>query len=413
MPNAASTKTDEAINPGKLRSSKVAKPSQQRRIALLIDTATTWGAGLIEGVATYAKSGEKPWVFSFEPRGKYDKMLLSDRWRGDGVVARVTHPGLAEQLIGAKIPAVDVSWFRHGGDVIPRCSCDEAAAGELAATYFLENGFRQFAYCPSNLRPNYYDRLGDAFIKSLGKRGYRCEEFTRDDESFGQLDYDEQLRVLADWLKSLPRPVALLTFDDLQGRQITEACGQAGISVPDDVAVLGGDHDHLCARISSPPLSGIDLAPTEVGYRAAEMLDRLMNGEELESLNVIIPPSRIITQQSTDKVAVDDELLAEAIRYIRKHYADELRIRHILHAIPLSRRSLEIGFREHLGRTPREEIRRIRVQKALELLCDTDWPITKIATACGFDRPELLTRAFRRELKSTPSEFRKRLTQRQ
>lgn len=372
MSDAASTNVAEPTQPADQPGGKSDHATRRRRIALLIDTSTTWVSGLIEGVANYARSEQQSWVFSFEPRGKYDKMLLPDRWQGDGVVARVTHPGLADQLIRAKIPAVDVSWFRHGENVIPRRSCDEAAAGELAVTYFMENGFRPFAYCPSTLWPNYRDRLGQAFAQALEKRGFPCPVFSQDAAAFGQLDYDDQLKVLAEWLDGLPRPVALLAFDDLQGRQFTEACERAGIAVPDDVAVLGGDHDHLCSRISSPPLSGIDLAPSEVGYRAAEMLDRLMNGKELESQNVAIPPSRIITQQSTDKVAVDDELLAEAIRYIGAHYADELRIRHILHAIPLSRRSLEIGFREHLGRTPRREIRRIRVQKALELLCDTD-----------------------------------------
>jgi len=388
---------------------KVPPPGERKRIALLIDTATTWGAGLIEGVCRYAQSHDRPWVFSVEPRGKYEAMTLPDSWRGHGVVARITSSALAERLIAARIPAVNVSWFRFGENLIPRCTCDEVAAAELAADYFFDSGYRQFAYCGSTLRPSYYDRLGEAFAEAIERRGRRCEKFSPDRETFSRLDSEQQLQELSSWLKRLPRPVALLAFDDIQGRQITEACFQAGIGVPDDIAVLGGEHDDLCSRISSPPLSGVDQAPTEVGYAAAEMLDSLMAGKTLPSSTVMLPPRRIIARRSTDQVAVQDDMLAEALRYIRLHYANELRIRDILHAVPVSRRALEIGFKTHLGRTPREEIRRVRVNRAIELLCDTDLPITRIAAECGFDRPELLTRAFRRELKSTPTEFRRRM----
>ncbi|MGL4512361.1 MAG: substrate-binding domain-containing protein [Lacipirellulaceae bacterium] len=336
-------------------------------------------------------------------------MMLPHGWAGDGVVARITHAALAEQLITMRVPAVNVSWFRYGENLIPRCTCDEVASAEMAAKYFLASGFRQFAYCASTLRPSYHDRLAIAFARAVERAGYPCTLFQPDHERFAALDSEQQLGELAAWLTALPRPVALLAFDDLQGRQVTEACALSGLAVPDDVAVLGGEHDELCSRISSPPLSSVDQGPLEVGYRAGQMLDQLMAGETLAESNVLLPPRRIITRPSTDKVAVDDDLLSEAIRYIRVHFADELRIRDILHAVPLSRRALEIGFRRHLGRTPREEIRRVRVQKALELLCDTDWPVTRIANTCGFDRPELLTRAFRRELKATPTEFRKRV----
>lgn len=386
--------------------------SKQQRIALLIDTATSWGAGLIEGIASYAKENELAWLFSLEPRGKYEKMLLPERWKGDGVIARVTHHALAEQLIRLRLPAVNVSWFHFGENLIPRCTCDEAAAAELAAHYFIDNGHRQFAYCGSTLRPSYHDRLEEAFVAYLKELGHECVCFAPDHERFIQLDAEQQLQELSDWLATLPKPTALLAFDNLQARQVTEACVQAGISVPDHIAVLGGEHDELSSRISSPPLSGVDQGPEEVGFHAAKMLDRMLSGQAASASSVLLPPRRIITRQSTDQVAVPDEMLSQAIRYIREHHASELRISDILQAVPMSRRALEIGFKRYLGRTPREEIRRVRVEKAMALLCDTDIPVTRIAAKCGFDRPELLTRAFRRELQATPSDFRRRVSKR-
>lgn len=381
---------------------------QARRIALLIDTATTWGQGLIEGIANYARDNARNWLFSIEPRGKYDRMMLAPTWRGHGVIARITHADLADQLMSLRFPAVNVSWYSLAEGVIPRCTCDERAAARLAAEYFLGKGYRQFAYCGSTLRPNYHDRFGDEFRQTIAAEGYPCPAFQPEPKEFAALDSEEQLQQLSRWLSDLPHPTAVLAFDDVQGRQVTEACAQAGLLAPQDIAVLGGEHDELSSRISSPPLSGIDQNPLEVGFCAAEMLDDMLSGRDLVEFNRMIPPRRIVTRHSTDKVAMQDDLLAMAVRYIRDHAGENFRIEDLLAEVPISRRAMEIGFRKHLGRTPREEIRRARIERAVCLLCDTDWPVTRIAAACGFDRPELLTRAFRKELKTTPSDFRKR-----
>jgi LacI family transcriptional regulator len=96
------------------------------------------------------------------------------------------------------------------------------------------------------------------------------------------------------------------------------------------------------------------------------------------------------------------------VQFIKRHSDRRIQVSDILQEVPISRRALEKGFRKWLGRSPAEEIRRVRVDRAVQLLCDTSWSMPRIATAVGFIRPELLTRAFRRELGTTPSEFRKR-----
>jgi LacI family transcriptional regulator len=132
-----------------------------------------------------------------------------------------------------------------------------------------------------------------------------------------------------------------------------------------------------------------------------------MRGELPPTEPVFIPVTRVIACQSTDTVAVADDLLAAAVRFIKGHCHDRIRVGDILAAVPISRRALEKGFRNCLGRSPAEEIRRVRVERAVQMLCDTSWAMPRIASAAGFERPELLTRAFRRELGTTPSEFRK------
>lgn len=376
------------------------------RIALLIDTATTWGMGLIEGIVDYAHS-HTDWQILLGPRGKYDRMMLPDRWDGQGVIARITNRELADQVIRTGIPAVDVSWYRFGEARIPRCTCDESEVAELAIKYFHDLGFRQFAYCGSSIRPNYTDRLGEAFVEKLKRRNYRCHRFSPSCGPAEIMPPVEELDRMVEWLRGLPKPVALLAFDSLQARQVTEACEAANTSVPHEVAVLGGEYDHLSCTISKPQLSSIDHSPRRVGYMAAELLDGLIQGAAPPDAPVFVPVSRILASQSTDTVAIDDDLLAAAVRFIKAHCHEPIHVGDILAAVPLSRRALEKGFRSRLGRSPAEEIRRLRIERVVQLLCDTSWPMPRVASASGFDGPEVMTRVFRRELGTTPSEFRK------
>jgi LacI family transcriptional regulator len=381
--------------------------ARRARIALLIDTATTWGTGLIEGIAEYAHAHED-WQFQLGPRGKYDRSLLPADWSGDGVIARITHQELADQLIAFHVPVVNVSWYLFGEPSIPRCTCDHEAVAAMAAKYFIELGFRQFAYCGSFIRPDYVDRFGAAFVDVLKRRTYRCHYHSSNWHPVSLMPPASEFERLVEWLVGLPKPIGMLAYDSVQARQVTEACEVAGIHVPHEVAVLGGEHDFLSCAISKPQLSSIDHAPRRVGYSAAELLARLIKGEPAPPEPILLPPGRIITCQSTDTIAIEDELLAAAVRFIKHHSHEKIQVTDILREVPISRRALEKGFKKLLGRSPAEEIRRIRVDRAIQMLCDTSWSMPRIASAVGFVRPELLTRAFRRELGTTPSDFRKR-----
>jgi LacI family transcriptional regulator len=380
--------------------------TKRAKVALLIDTATSWGSGIIEGIAEYANA-HQDWQCFLGPRGKLDRSILPDNWDGDGVIARVTNQELADQLIAKKLPAVNVSWYRYGEGQIPRCTCDEVTIAELAANYFIDRGFRQFAYCPSTLRPNYVDRFGQAFVESLRRRTFPCHAFVPEPGVDNFFPTAGELARMVEWLQLLPKPVGLLAFDSVQARQVTESCHLANIDVPHEVAVLGGEHDLLSCTISNPQLSSIDHSPRQVGWAAAELLSRLMAGEAPPREPIFVPATRVITRQSTDTVAVNDDLLAMALDFIKQHSHRHIQVSDILREVPISRRALEKGFRKCLGRSPAQEIRRVRVDHAVQLLCDTSWAMPRIAAACGFERSELLTRAFRRELKTTPSEFRK------
>ena len=377
-----------------------------RRVALLIETSTSWGSGIVEGIAEYA-SERGDWQFFIEPRGRFERLLLPPGWRGDGVIARVAHSALSDQLLEVKLPCVNVSWYPYGEGQIARCTTDEKATARECALYFLERGFRQFAYCGVSHRQDYIDRFGESFVATILEHGWPCFVFEPKLRIERSDNWSMAMEELGDWIESLAKPVALLAFEGVRGRQLTDACRMRGIDVPGDVAVLGGDHDELFSRISSPMLSTIDHSPQRVGYKAAELLEKLMNGASIPSEPILLPPAGVVTRQSTDTIAVDDPAVAEAIRFIRTNAHKPIQVSDVLKQIPLSRRNLEQRLLHTLGRTPAEEIRRARLQIAKKLLLSTDESMPWIAARSGFESAEVLARVFRRELEITPTAYRR------
>src|SRR5262249_45364425 len=122
------------------------------RIALLIDTSTSWGSWIVQGVVRYAEQ-RGPWLFALEPRGKNESFRRPEAGRVDGVIAQVNNPGLAEHLVRSRLPGVNVTWFHYGGGAIAQCAVDEERTADLAARYFLERGYCPFAYYGPGGRP--------------------------------------------------------------------------------------------------------------------------------------------------------------------------------------------------------------------------------------------------------------------
>jgi LacI family transcriptional regulator len=176
--------------------------------------------------------------------------------------------------------------------------------------------------------------------------------------------------------------------------------------VPDDIAVLGGDHDDLMADISSPPLSTLDQPAEHIGYEAARLLDRMMQGKKARRRPLYFPPTGIIVRHSTDALAIQDELVRSALQMIRDRAAQGIRVSDVVRELAVARRALEQRFVRLVGRSPATEIRRVRIEAAKRLLVDTDRTIAQISRATGFEHQDMFARVFRRNVGLTPSQFR-------
>ena len=95
------------------------------------------------------------------------------------------------------------------------------------------------------------------------------------------------------------------------------------------------------------------------------------------------------------------------MRFIRDHAQAPISVKDLLQAVAISRRALERRFEASVGRTPKQEIMRVRINRAQQMLAQTDLAAATIAMQCGFTRPDKLSTAFRRETGVTPVEYRR------
>jgi LacI family transcriptional regulator len=214
---------------------------------------------------------------------------------------------------------------------------------------------------------------------------------------------------LADWLVSLPKPVGIFTWNASSGRQIIHGCQWAGLKVPDQVAVLSGADDELLCEISNIPMSGLAVAAEQIGWEAASMLDGLMKSGRSVAPSVRLNPVGVVTRQSTDTLAMDDSAVAAAVRFIRTHPSVPIQVQDVVAQTSLSRRSLERHFREWLGRTISREIRCVHVERAKQLLVETNLSVPEVARASGFSSAQYLIYLFNLEVGQTPLQYRKKM----
>ena len=385
-------------NSGVMKPSRIL--SQPPLVAVLVPASTGWGRGIISGVAAYANR-QGPWHLYVEPEG--ERRQLPHGWKGDGIIGRLSTPAVAKAVLQRGCPVVNVSGIQLESlsPQPPRVSYDLRATGQLAAEHFLDRGFRNFAYVgPPKL--SYVREHQQAFTARLDQAGYPCHCHAL----HTGLEVAGRPSRLIDWLKAVPKPVGVLTWAAIQGRSVIDACRRAAVFVPEDVAVLSGVDDPLLCDVSQPQLSAVSVNPEQIGETAAELLHLLMNRRPLPPLPIRIPPLGIITRQSTDTLAIDNPDLVQAIGFIREHAMKPIHVDDVLRAVPMSRRSLERSFQETLGRSPAMEIRRVRIERAKQLLATTDLPIPKVARASGFGTGEYLATLFRQVAGVTPLKYR-------
>lgn len=373
-------------------------------VALLIDTATEWGRHAIHGIANYAHE-QGGWDIWLQRRCQQAPGRLPPGWHGDGIIARVADRSMGRYLVEAPAPVVNVSAARIPGVDFPTVSIDLPAVARLATDHLLDHGFRHFGYyAPYGF--SYAKAYYESFVERLAEVGLDCSLFLGRRGTGNAATWQRRQEELQRWLQEQPKPVAIMTWTSDLAREASYASQALGLLVPEQVAVMAGGDDSVLCETCSPPLSAVAINAERIGYEAAALLDNLLGKKPCPHQPLLIEPTHVVVRQSTDTLAVDDSDLARAIAYIRSNVGRRIQVSDVLRAVPVSRSWLERRFQQLLGRSPAEEIRRVRLERTKRLLVETDMPVPEIATASGFGSSEYLAYAFKEATGLSPREYR-------
>lgn len=364
---------------------------------------------VVSGIMAYAQQCGNWSLCIPETRSSISlESMLNGQW--DGMIVGFDDP-YAPQLLRLPMPLVGVGggggWYSSEVS-IPYVGTDNTAVAELAARHLLECGLVHFAYCGYSPTPvNGCSRAREqGFTEAIARAGYPCAVFNVPNTASDR--WESLCDSLMTWLSSLPRPVGLMACNDARARQILEACRMAGLRVPEDVAVVGVDNEEAICQFTVPPLTSIDQGAQRTGFEAAQLLDQWMAGEAVAPGKRVIQPVGTVVRRSTEILAASDNEVALALRFIRDHAHESIGLDDVANATGSTNITLRRRFKAVLGRTVHEEIQRVRLESAKQLLVSTDWTFRQIARHAGFCSVQHMSTRIRQATGYTPREYRQR-----
>lgn len=344
----------------------------------------------------------------------------------DGIIADISGmPELDRSILAAGVPTVFVDHSPFSSRKAPLCfvNSDGEAIGRMGAEHLISSGFTHFGFVdsddstnpvsyhsrspnnPTDLNTPFYSlsrRTG--FVERLQEEGYSCFIYS---DYFAKRQSKKTNGSLQAWLRELPKPIGIMSAWDSRGHQVISSCQNCGFRVPEDVAVLGVDNDEVICQASKPTLSSIVTDNENGGFLAAQMLDKLLRGENLTSkVPYFYKPLYVYNRRSTAYKPDAEPFIREALDFIEAYAGTGINVADIVKQLKISRRLLEMRFREVMGHSILEEIHLARFQRARYLLLETELSSGEIAKLCGYENVHYFYKAFKKMTGKTTTQFR-------
>jgi LacI family transcriptional regulator len=330
------------------------------------------------------------------------------------IVNKLPSDPAVRSLLDRGVPVVRVGFWPHPDDhLVPAVMPDRSAAGRLAAEHFAARDFKHVAFV--GRKPwGAFESTYDSFRARAAELGCTCHLLrTELSASYEQGEvpevsrWNKRLEVFTGWLKTLPMPVGLLAITDTYADRFSYGATEAGLRVPEDLAVMGIGNDEAVCECAPVPITSVAWDTDRIASTAVELLEQLMAGQAVAQSTVKIPPAGVITRPSTDVLAASDPFVVQALRYMWDHVADDLSVDQIAQHVGTSRRSLEKAFKNDLGRGINAEFQRRRLDRACELLLNTDLRIGEVAASLNFSSQKYFCEAFGKAYGVSPSDYRR------
>lgn len=378
------------------------------KVILLLDFAEEYSKSLLKGISKFSTENG-PWTFCRMPLyyretiGMEGILDWAKDWGAHGIIGQLYNNMDLQMVLDSGMPIIAQD-FKERFEVLPNITGDYRKMGMIGADYFLKKGFKHFAFYGFNNIVWSRERA-EGFEQRIRENGFEVHYFEHRKARSTDI-WHYKSTSLSNWLQKLPKPIALMTCDDNQALHITEACRQNKIRIPEEIAVLGVDNDVMLCELSDPPLSSVAMDIEKGGYETAKLMEHMIQHGHQSHYDIIVEATHIVTRQSTDIYATQDEYIASTLRYIHQNIEKNLQVKDVVKEIPLSRRSLEKRFLNITGYPIYKYIFNLRMEKFTQKLLETDMSVFEIAMDLGLNDSKNIARQFKQVKGCNPIAYR-------
>ena len=383
----------------------------EKKVAIVLRLSGTAGREILSGIFLFTRANPHwrtrlfqmpdeltPDQFKSLQADGYDGLVMSEPGP-KATAALIMRSDIPVSFIGAPGPILDKR-DKH----IVHIRNDDEYIGELGARYLLSLGSRRaLGFIPTTSHQYWSEARQRGFLHEISKRGLSCSIF----QSPTKAGTNADLSALRKWLKSLPKPAALMAAWDTRATQTIQACLEAKIKIPDQVAIIGVDNDELLDESTIPPLSSIQPDHEKLGYVAARELELLMSGRKPKHQDILLTrPLRLVERESAAASAPAAHIITRAMDYIRKNATKGIHVDDVARNLGISRRLADLRFQQFSGETINEAITQVRLNEVKKLLATTTRTIKSISIACGYADQSYLKTLFKRRVGMTMRDWR-------
>lgn len=369
-----------------------------KNIGILIERERAFSRDLCSGIIHHAQEC-KDWsltMLDFE-----STISPADLSKFDGFIIRALNKKIVDTFAATKKPVVDLFEEMQMSPFV-RVMQNPVKIGQMAARLFLQHHFTSFGFF-GHEGVAYSDMRKDAFVECLRLHRKKChvykappslvQDFEKDVMLLEKYNVGPEKRSIANFIKKLPKPIAVFCSNDLRAHQLICVCREIGIDIPSEIAVLGVDNDEMLCTFSSPSISSINPNAHGIGYKAAQTLSEIMNGFHTEPV-IRVKPTELVTRASTEIYPLNPRWLSDALIYINSNIHRNLSASDVYRHVKRSHTIVDQAFREALGTTVSKEIAAARLREAHRLIISTKLPLATIAKLSGFASVQYFTRSF-------------------
>lgn len=381
---------------------------QYYKIALLFNANKVYDRGVVKGIGQYLQASQCTWDIFIEDDFTYRKESINEL-EIDGIIADFDDPETEKLLENTSIPVIAVGGSYQNPTFYPNhpyVATDNYALVEAAFLHLKQKGINRFAFygLPNETEKHWSNERKNAFIQIMKNNDYPSEIYLDKQSHFDNWQIAQSN--LCEWISQLSPHTGIIAVTDARARHLLQACEYLNIAVPDQLCVIGIDNEELIQYLSRVSLSSVVQGTNQIGYQAAKLLHRLLNGLPVNNTPILIPPLKVEQRRSTDYLSLTDPLVIQAMHYIRHYATQGIKTEQVLDHLQISRSNLEQRFKIELNKTIHQVIHEVKLARARHMLRNTNISLQEIADICGYPSLQYFYAVFKKTYKKTPKEYR-------